>query len=139
MAQLPDVQCWIKLIEQPTGKVVPSGTEVKPSSDGSITIRYVVANDSNKATGNFMVIGTLRRNDENLPSPVPPTTIQLQPKQLWTHEHTVNKSDLGKYSASLLGDITFPPGAGVKEEDESNNLAKAKFSLTFPIPDRKEP
>ena len=130
MEQLPDVQCWIKLIEQPTGQAIPSGTQVKGLVGGSVTVRYVVANDSNKATGNFTIVGALKRDGEKLPNPVPAKTIQLQPKEMWTHEHTVNKTEIGDYSATLLGDVSD----SVKpEETTKNNSASAKFSIFFPV------
>ena len=142
MEQFADVQCWIKLIEQPSGKAIPSGTSVKGFPNGGVTIRYVVANDSNKATGDFYIIGTLKKEGESLPHPVPATKIQLQPKEMWKHEHTVDKTEIGDYSASLSGDVFgFVAGGGgfVKEENENNNKANAKFSILFPVPPQKEP
>ena len=128
MADFPDIYCWIKLIDQPNGKVLSSGTVVDLYGAGSVTIRYVVANDSNKPTGDFLVVGELRKDGTKLPNPLPPTTIQLQPKQLWKHEHAVNKNEPGDYEASLLGGV----GGFVAEEDERNNKAFAKFSIFKP-------
>ena len=46
MPEFPDTYAWIKLIDKSKGKAVPSGsTQSHPSN---ITIRYVVANDSNR-------------------------------------------------------------------------------------------
>ena len=129
MAQLPDVYCWIKLIDQPTGKVIPNGMVVDPSPTGSITIRYVVANDSNKPTGNFAILETLKKDGKNLPLPIPWTVIELQPKVLWKHEYTVNKNAPGKYEASMWGDLGLKAGGFVVEEDEKNNIAKAIFAI----------
>ena len=137
MAQLPDVYCWIKLIDQPTGKVIPNGAVVDTSPTGSITIRYVVANDSNKPTGNFAILETLKKDGKNLPLPVPSTVIELQPKGLWKHEHTVNKNAPGKYEASMWGDLGLglkKAGGFVVEEDEKNNIAKAIFTIKLAPP-----
>ena len=129
MAPLPDVYCWIKLIGQSSGKVIPSGSTVglNPGPD-SVIVRYVVANDSNKPTGNITVVGSLKKNGGSLPKPVPVTTIQLQPKQLWRHEHTVKVGDVGMYEAHLLGEV----GNVLNEEDEKNNVAKASFQIIKP-------
>ena len=130
MAQFPDVYCWVKLIEQPTGKVVPAGTKfIDPvAGNGSITIRYVVANDSNQATGDIMISGILKKDGLPLPMPVPLQTINLASKAVWTHEHTINKSNLGSYLAVLQGDVKFY-GSGLEEEDEKNNRAQADFGF----------
>lgn len=128
MAQFPDVYCWIKLIDQPNGKVVSNGALVLVPPTGSVIIRYVVANDSNKPTGDFMISGILKKNGQSLPMPVPLTRINLQPKTLWKHEHTVNKNDEGNYKAVLQGDVKIMV-SGIEEEDEKNNVAEATFGI----------
>lgn len=44
MAQLPDVYCRIKLIDQPSGKVIPDGQVIQTSPTGSITFRIYCLN-----------------------------------------------------------------------------------------------
>jgi hypothetical protein len=110
-----------------SGRVISSGTELTQSFPGGVTIRYVVANDSNKPTGKFTVVGSLHKNGQKLPHPVPPTTIQLQPKELWKHEHAVSHQDsFATYVARLLADV----GDFVNEEDEKNNKAEAEFKFS---------
>ena len=58
MPEFPDTSAWIKLIDQSNGKAIPSGSIlVHPSN---VTIRYVVANDSNKPVGEIAVMGATR-------------------------------------------------------------------------------
>jgi hypothetical protein len=61
MPEFPDTQAWIKLIDQSNGKAVSSGSTLNHPS--SITIRYVVANDSNQPAGEIAVMGVLYRDN----------------------------------------------------------------------------
>jgi len=69
MPEFPDTHAWIKLIDKSKGKVVPSGSTL--SHPSSITIRYVVANDSNQPVGEIAVMGVLYKdNVKVVPSPL---------------------------------------------------------------------
>jgi hypothetical protein len=121
----PDIHAWIKLIDQHKGKVIPDGTElIHPSS---VTIRFVLANDSNQATGEIAVMGVLYMNDVKVvPSPLPIMWIKLEANQLWKHEHTVTSTGAkNEYRAILFGGV----GSTVTEEDHKNNISNAKFSF----------
>lgn len=126
MPEYPDTYAWIKLIDQGKGKAITDGTSL--SHPSHVTIRYVVANDSNQATGEIAVMGVLYKDEVKIiPSPLPITWIRLQANQLWKHEHTVastgNKND---FRATLFGGV----GSSVTEEDEKNNVFETKFSFT---------
>lgn len=128
---LPDIYAWIKLLHELSGKAFPSGTNVD-SENGNTIVRYVLANDGDKPTGDFFVVASLKKDGVALPPPVPAQLIQLQPKQIWKHEHVV-KPPLGgtaKYEARLSSDVV----QDVDEEDETNNIAKANFTF-LDIPD----
>jgi hypothetical protein len=60
MAQLPDVFCWIKLIDDVNGKVLTDAATI--GSPGKVVVRYVVANDSNKTAGPLTGVGSLYRD-----------------------------------------------------------------------------
>lgn len=129
MAQLPDVFCWIKVIDGATGKVVPNGKDLPP---GTATVRYVVANDSNKVAGPLTIVGSLYRDGVKVtpagqPNVVPSQQITLQPNQVWKKEYTVSEGGKGlvSYSAKLFGDVT----GAVNEEDETNNKAQYAFGF----------
>ena len=125
MPDFPDIHSWIKLIDQHKGKVIPDGTElIHPSS---VTIRFVLANDSNQATGEIAVMGVLYMDEVKVvPSPLPITWIKLEANQLWKHEHTVTSTGVkNEYRATLFGGV----GSSVTEEDDKNNISNAKFSF----------
>jgi hypothetical protein len=130
MAQLPDVQCWVKAVLDSNGKVIPNGDTV--AAPAKVVVRYVVANDSHKAAGPLTVVGTLRRNGVQVTPPgmttvVPVQQITVQPDNIWKKEWPVTEE--GNYVASILGD--YGHGGGfVNEEDEANNLGTTKFSIT---------
>ncbi|XXX78719.1 hypothetical protein WMF30_08075 [Sorangium sp. So ce134] len=134
MAQLADVYCWIKVIEEQSGKVVPSGAQVEIPRKA--IVRYVVANDSNKPAGPLTIVGALRRDGvvvqpNGQPNVVPAQQITLQPGQIWKFEYLVTESSISaKYTASILADV----GNFVKEEDERNN----KFTTAFEMVDSPE-
>jgi hypothetical protein len=123
--EFPDINAWIKLIDQHKGKVIPDGTELTHPS--SVTIRFVLANDSNQATGEIAVMGVLYMNDVKVvPSPLPIMWIKLEANQLWKHEHTVTSiGTKNEYRATLFGGV----GSTVTEEDHKNNISNAKFSF----------
>jgi hypothetical protein len=126
MAQLPDVFCWIKVINTSDGKVVANGGSL--GLPGQATVRYVVANDSNKPAGPLTIWGSLYRNNVKIPSVLPPQQITLQPNQLWKKEYPV--SELGgmtTYLAKLHGDLD----SAVNEESEANNLAQRSFNIVI--------
>jgi hypothetical protein len=130
MAQLPDVFCWIKVIDDATGKVVPNGKDL--GAPGKAIVRYVVANDSNQVAGPLTIVGSLYRDGVKVaPSGqsqvVPAQQITLQPNQVWKKEYAVSEGGKGlvSYSARLLGDV----GGAVNEEDESNNKAQQAFGF----------
>jgi hypothetical protein len=82
MPEFPDSYAWIKLIDKSKGKAVPSGSTL--SHPSNITIRYVVANDSNQPVGEIAVMGVLYKdNVKVVPSPLPITWIKLEANQLW--------------------------------------------------------
>ena len=130
MAEFPDVYCWIKLVNKPTGKAVPSGTQFSDQAD--VIVRYVVANDSHKPAGPFWVVGALRKNGTKIqpggqPNVVPAQQITVQPNQVWKAEYEVTDAagGLDTFDATMLGDI----GNFINEEDEKNNKATAKFKF----------
>jgi hypothetical protein len=125
MPEFPDTYAWIKLIAQDKGKAIPSGTELAHPS--SVTIRYVLANDSNQPTGEIAVMGVLYKDDVKVvPSPLPITWIKLQANQLWKYEHTVTSAgNKNEYRATLFGGVE----SSITEEDEKNNISNAKFSF----------
>lgn len=128
MAQLPDVYCWIKVIDEGSGKAQPDGVQLQPP--GKLTVRYSVANDSHKAAGPLWVVGALRRNGVKVTpggqsNVVPAQQITVQPGQVWSKEYLVSESDWADYVATMLGDV----GGLVNEEDEKNNQAKRTFSF----------
>lgn len=132
MAQMPDVSCWIKVIEDSTGKVLPEGGEILPP--GKAIVRYVVANDSNKPAGPLTVVGSLYRNGVKVkpngqPNVVPAQQITVQPNQIWKKEYAVSESSgYVHYVAKIFGDV----GDFVNEEDEANNQAQRSCSFFKP-------
>jgi hypothetical protein len=134
MADLPDINCWVKVLYTESDKVVPeAGTVWAP---GKALVRYAVANDSNKTTGPLTVVGALFRNGVRVKpagqsNVVPPQTITVQPNQVWKKDYVVSESTNGtKYVATILGDV----GNFVNEEDESNNKDQHSFSFVPPPP-----
>jgi len=134
MAQLPDVSCWIKVIDDSTGKVVPDGAGIEYTTGAppKVIVRYVVANDGDQPVGPLTVVGALFRDGVRVqpggqPNVVPAQQITIQPKQSWKHEHTVSEASTKtvQFVASMLGDV----GNFFKEEDEANNRAKSSFSM----------
>jgi hypothetical protein len=134
MQQLSDVYCWIKVVDN-NGKVVPQGAWI---STRQATVRYVVANDSHLPAGPLTVVGSLYRDGVKVqpggqPNVVPAQQITVQPGQLWQKEFPISEFHISpgsaiQYEAKLLGDV----GGFVKEEDETNNLAKTNFNLYEP-------
>lgn len=127
MAQLSDVYSYIKLIVPATGRVILNGSSVDPRSYPSVVVRYVVVNDSNTPTGDFIVTCALKKDGVKLENPVSSAKLTLQPKQAVTFEHTVSTSGLvnSQFDASMLADI-FNLNA---EESETNNKAAAMFTV----------
>ncbi|HZD33895.1 MAG TPA: hypothetical protein VE130_01715 [Nitrososphaeraceae archaeon] len=125
MPEFPDIHAWIKLIDQHNGRVVPSSSQL--SHPSTVTIRYVVANDSNQSAGEIAVIGILYKNNVKvIPSPLPLTWIKLQASQLWKHEYTViSTGEENEFRTTLFGGV----GGSITEEDEKNNIFGAKFSF----------
>ena len=131
MAQLPDVYCWIKAIDDSNGKVLPEGGETHWPR--KTIVRYVVANDSNEPIGPMIVVGSLFRNGVRVqpggqPNVIPAQQITVQPNQIWKKEYTVSESSSSgffDYVAKLSGDVGF---GAVDEEDESNNQAQRSFT-----------
>ncbi|MGH9977094.1 MAG: hypothetical protein ACRD8Z_14845 [Nitrososphaeraceae archaeon] len=126
MPEFPDSYAWIKLIDKSKGKAVPSGSTL--SHPSNITVRYVVANDSNQPVGEIAVMGVLYKdNVKVVPSPVPITWIKLQANQLWKNEYTVTSSgEANEFRATLFGGV----GSSITEEDEKNNIFNTKFSFS---------
>jgi hypothetical protein len=126
MPEFPDTYAWIKLIDKNKGKAVPSGSTL--SHPSNITIRYVVANDSNQPVGEIAVMGVLYKdNVKVVPSPLPITWIKLQANYLWKHEYTVGSTGkANEFRATLFGGI----GSSITEEDEKNNIYNTKFSFS---------
>jgi hypothetical protein len=126
MPEFPDSYAWIKLIDKSKGKAVPSGSIL--SHPSNITIRYVVANDSNHPVGEIAVMGVLYKdNVKVVPSPLPITWIKLEANQLWKHEYTVTSSgEANEFRATLFGGV----GSSITEEDEKNNIFNTKFSFS---------
>jgi hypothetical protein len=78
--QLPDINCWIKAIDQGNGKNLADGADV--AGPVSVTVRYSVTNDSHKPAGPLTVVGSLFRNNVQLtpggqPNVVPAQTITV--------------------------------------------------------------
>jgi hypothetical protein len=126
MPELPDTYAWIKLIDKSKGKAVPSGSTL--SHPSNITIRYVVANDSNQPVGEIAVMGVLYKDNVKVtPSPLPITWITLEASQLWKHEYNVNSTgEANEFRATLFGGV----GSSITEEDERNNIFNTKFSFS---------
>jgi hypothetical protein len=127
MAQFSDVYSYIKLVVPATGRVILDGSSVDPRSYPSVVIRYVVVNDSNTPTSDFIVTCALRKDGVKLENPVSSAKLKLQPKQVVSFEHTVSTSGLvnAQFDASMLADI----GNFNTEESETNNKATAMFTV----------
>lgn len=128
MTQLADLNCWIKIINDSSGKSEHDGVEFAPPA--TVVVRYSFANDTHKAAGPLTVVGTLSRNGVKVkpngqPNVVPAQQITVQSGQVWSKEFVVSESDNATYKAGLLADI----GNAVNEEDESNNKATKTFSV----------
>ena len=126
MPELPDTYAWIKLIDKSKGKAVPSGSTL--SHPSNITIRYVVANDSNQPVGEIAVMGVLYKDNVKVtPSPLPITWITLEANQLWKHEYNLNSTgEANEFRATLFGGV----GSSITEEDERNNIFNTIFSFS---------
>lgn len=127
MPEFPDNYAWIKLIDQDKGKAVPSGSILCHPS--SLTIRFVVANDSNQPAGEIAVMGGVLYKDvvKVVPSPLPITWIKLQANRLWKHEYTVTSTgEASEFRATLFGGV----GSSITEEDGKNNIFNTKFSFS---------
>ena len=75
MSEFPDTYAWIKLIDQDKGKAVPSGSILCHPS--SVTIRFVVANNSNQPAGEIAVMGVIYKDDVKVvPHSLPITWIK---------------------------------------------------------------
>ena len=128
MVQLPDLSCWIKVINTSDGKVVATGGWI--GLPGRALVRYVVANDSDKTAGPLTIWGTLRRNNVQIPNVLPPQQITLQPNQIWKKEFPVAESGgTTTYLAKLHGDVEN----AVAEESETNNLAQRTFDIVISL------
>jgi hypothetical protein len=107
MADLPDVHCWVKVLDA-TDKVVPDGGSIVPQWNA--VVRYIVANDSNKPPGPLTVVGSLFSNGLRVqpggqPNVVPAQTITVQPNQIWKIDQPVSEFEPGTvYVARILGD-----------------------------------
>lgn len=132
MPELPDVHCWIKLVDASTGKPIVNGAEVNPPA--KVAIRYYVANEGDQPVGPLWVVGALSRNGQRVkpsgqPNVVPAQQITLQPNQIWKKEYSVSEADpFVVYVAKILGDI----GNFVGEEDEANNRDQKAFTVLRP-------
>jgi hypothetical protein len=131
MSQMADVRCWIKVIDNATGKTVANGTEF--GGPGSVTVEYHAKNEGDKNTGNFWIVGSLYRDGVKItpdgkPNVVPAEKISnLEPGQSLVRKHTQSEGGKGliSYSAKMLGDI----GNLVNESNEANNKAEFKFAF----------
>ena len=128
MVQLPDVFCWIKVIDSSTGKIVADNGTIGPPGNGMV--RYVVANDSDKPAGPLTIWGRLFKDNVALPNVLPAQQITLQPNQIWKKEVAVSSSGgYHNYRATLSGDLD----KAVNEESEANNLAQTKFMIVISL------
>jgi hypothetical protein len=128
VAQLPDVFCWIKVVNTSDGKVVSSGGSI--GFPGHALVRYVIANDSNKVAGPLTIWGELYRNNVKIPNVLAPQQITLQPNQMWKKEVPVSESGGAvTYLAKLSGDLEN----AVSEENEANNLAQRSFNIVISL------
>jgi hypothetical protein len=128
MAQLPDVFCWIKVIDKSDGKVVPNGGWV--GAPGQAVVRYVVANDSDKVAGPLTIWGELFRNRVKIPNVLAPQQITLQPNEIWKKEVPVAEAGgFAAYLAKLRGDVDNV----INEESEANNLAQRNFDIVISL------
>jgi hypothetical protein len=129
MAQLPDVVCWIKVIDKSTGKALSDSGFIR--GPGEAIVRYVLVNDSDEPVGPLWVGGSLGRNGVKVTAGgqsnvVPAQQVTLQPRQLWKQEFSVFESSGSvEYIAELFADI----GNFINEEDETNNLAHRSFRI----------
>ena len=132
MPQLPDVHCWIKVIDATTGRSVPNGKDL--GVPGKAVVRFLVANDSDRPVGPLWIVGSLYRDGARVRGKdqqhvVPPQQITLMPREVWKQEYAVEEGSatrgLVSYSARILGD-----GGGVlNEHDETNNRAQQAFGF----------
>jgi hypothetical protein len=132
MADLPDIHCWVKVLD-PQDKVVPEGGIIQ--TPGTALVRYIVANDSGKPTGPITVVGALFRNGVKVQpggqaNVVPAQTITVQPNQVWKKEYTINEQEnFVTYVGKILGDV----GNFIDEEDEANNKGQRSFQFAKPF------
>jgi hypothetical protein len=87
MADLPDVHCWVKVLDA-TDKVVPDGGSIVPQWNA--VVRYIVANDSNKPSMKASALSSKKR----------------QTSPLW-HGEGLSRAPAGRSSRPLTG----PPRA----------------------------
>jgi hypothetical protein len=133
---LPDVNCWIKLVTPVTGKEI-HGEGIIDDDYQKIVVRYVIANDSHLPAGPLMVVGALYKDGVKIgsngdPNVVPAQINTLQPNTIWKKEWTIvtDSASFGQYKASILADV----GNFVNEEEEANNKAQRSFAINN-IPD----
>lgn len=134
MAQLPNLHCWIKVLDTHGNGIADGAFATRTTT----TVRYVVANDSALPAGPLTVVGALYREGVKIqpggqPNVVPAQLITVQAGQIWQKEYTFFDHDIrpgghARYEAKLLGDV----GNFVKEADETDNVVKFSFTLIEP-------
>jgi hypothetical protein len=122
-----DLRCWINVVDEDSGKVVPDGYGVM--APAKLKIRYNVKNDGQAPLGPFWVVGALMKDGVRLqPNPVPAQQINKLPAgKTWEADHVMTEASFPvTYKAYMLGDV----GNWIKEDDESNNKASSSFMVT---------
>jgi len=132
MPLLPDVQCWIKVVDGSTGRAVPNGKDL--GVPGNAVVRYVVANDGDRPAGPLWIVGSLYRDGVRIrpdgrPNVVPAQQVQLQAREVWKHEHSVSEGREARGLVSYSARILVDGGAVLNEDDATNNRAQQAFGF----------
>jgi hypothetical protein len=132
MPPLPDVQCWIKVIDGVTGRAVANGKDL--GVPGTAIVRFVVANDGDRPAGPMWIVGALYRDGVRLrltgrEHVVPAQQVELQAREVWKHEHAVSEGRDAKGLVSYSARILVDAGAVLNEDDATNHRAQHAFGF----------
>ena len=81
---LPDIHCWIKLIDVTKGTVIQNGAIVP----GRVLVKYLIANEGATATGPFTVAWSLLKGGVIVPSATGSQQLTLPPMTVKVLTHT---------------------------------------------------
>jgi hypothetical protein len=132
MSLLPDVQCWIKVIDGSTGRAVANGKDL--GVPGSAIVRFVVANDGDRPAGPMWIVGNLYRDGVRVrpagrQNVVPAQQVELQAREVWKQEHAVSEGRDAKGLVSYSARILVDGGAVLDEDDATNHRAQHAFGF----------